>query len=85
VGVAAVIIPWKDAAENHQKINAQWLTDAGAAVLLDESSLTAPTFIDVVGALLADSLTISQMENTSFAMGNVHRNCRIATIVESVA
>ena len=85
VGVAAVIIPWKDAAENHQKINAQWLTDAGAAVLLDENSLTAPTFIDVVGALLADSLTISQMETTSFAMGNVHRNCRIATIVESVA
>jgi UDP-N-acetylglucosamine:LPS N-acetylglucosamine transferase len=65
--------------------NARWLTDAGAAVLLDEISLNASTFIEVVGTLLADSLAISQLEAKSFAMGEVHRNCRIATLVESVA
>ena len=85
VGIAAVIIPWKEAAENHQLTNAQWLTDAGAAVLLNETSLNASTFVEVVGALLADSLAISQLETKSFAMGEVHRNCRIAAIVESVA
>jgi len=80
-----VIIPWRDAAEDHQMTNARWLTDAGAAVLLDEISLNASTFVEVVGALLADSLAISQLETKSFAMGEVHRNCRIATLVESVA
>jgi len=84
-GIAAVIIPWRDAAEDHQMTNARWLTDAGAAVLLDEISLNASTFVEVVGALLADSLAISQLETKSFAMGEVHRNCRIATLVESVA
>jgi len=85
VGVAAVIIPWKDAAENHQLTNAQWLTDAGAAVLLEESSLHAATFIEVVGALISNRSAISQYEEKSFALGDVHRNCRIATIIESVA
>jgi UDP-N-acetylglucosamine--N-acetylmuramyl-(pentapeptide) pyrophosphoryl-undecaprenol N-acetylglucosamine transferase len=85
VGVAAVVIPWKDAAENHQLTNAQWLTDAGAAVLLEESSLNAASFIEVVGALVADRSAISQYEEKSHAMGDVHRNCRIAAIVESVA
>lgn len=85
VGVAAVIIPWKDAAENHQLTNAQWLTDAGAAVLLEESSLHEATFIEVVGALISNRSAISQYEEKSFALGDVHRNCRIATIIESVA
>lgn len=85
VGVAAVVIPWKDAAENHQRTNAQWLTDAGAAVLLDEVSLNAANFIDVVGGLVANHSSIAEYESKSFALGEVHRNCTIATIVESVA
>jgi UDP-N-acetylglucosamine--N-acetylmuramyl-(pentapeptide) pyrophosphoryl-undecaprenol N-acetylglucosamine transferase len=85
VGVAAVVIPWKDAAENHQLTNAQWLTDAGAAVLLDEVSLNAANFIDVVGGLVANHSSIAEYESKSFALGEVHRNCTIATIVESVA
>ena len=85
VGVAAVVIPWKDAAENHQLTNAQWLTDAGAAVLLDEVSLNVANFIDVVGGLVANHSSIAEYESKSFALGEVHRNCTIATIVESVA
>ena len=85
MGVAAVIIPWKDAAENHQLTNAQWLTEVGAAVLLDEVSLNAANFIDVVGGLVANHSSIAEYESKSFALGEVHRNCTIATIVESVA
>jgi UDP-N-acetylglucosamine--N-acetylmuramyl-(pentapeptide) pyrophosphoryl-undecaprenol N-acetylglucosamine transferase len=85
VGIAAVIIPWKDAADNHQLTNAQWLTDVGAAVLLDEVSLTAANFIDVVGGLVGNHSSITEYESKSFALGEVHRNCTIATIVESVA
>lgn len=84
VGVAAIIIPWKDAAENHQKTNAQWLTDAGAAILLDEVSLNAEIFNEVVGALLINDSAIAEYETQSYALGNVHRSCRIAAIVESV-
>lgn len=85
VGVAAVIIPWKDAAENHQLTNARWLTEVGAAVLLDEVSLNAANFIDVVGGLVTNHSSIAEYESKSFALGEVHRNCTIATIVESVA
>ena len=85
VGVAAVIIPWKDAAENHQMTNARWLTDAGAAVLLDEVSLSKTRFIQIVGDLVADDSAIAGYESKSYALGDVHRNCRIAEIVESVA
>jgi UDP-N-acetylglucosamine--N-acetylmuramyl-(pentapeptide) pyrophosphoryl-undecaprenol N-acetylglucosamine transferase len=85
VGVAAVIMPWKDAAENHQMTNARWLTDAGAAVLLDEVSLSKTSFIQIVGDLVANDSAIAGYESKSYALGDVHRNCRIAEIVESVA
>ena len=34
VGVAAVLVPWPDAADGHQELNARWLTDLGAGILV---------------------------------------------------
>ena len=39
-GKAAIFIPFPRAADDHQKVNAQALEKAGAAVVLEESNLT---------------------------------------------
>jgi UDP-N-acetylglucosamine--N-acetylmuramyl-(pentapeptide) pyrophosphoryl-undecaprenol N-acetylglucosamine transferase len=40
VGLGAVLVPYPSAVDDHQTLNAQFLVDAGAAVLLPQSELT---------------------------------------------
>jgi len=85
VGVAAILIPWKDAAENHQLTNAKFMSDRGGAVLLEESHLTQESFTQRVCELLADDTLRLQLANTARELGSAHRNCSIAALIESVA
>jgi UDP-N-acetylglucosamine--N-acetylmuramyl-(pentapeptide) pyrophosphoryl-undecaprenol N-acetylglucosamine transferase len=83
VGIASVLIPWKDAAENHQLTNAKILSDQGGAVLLEESQLTDEVFVrHIVELLTDDALRISQI---AMNLGEVHRNCSIAAVIEKAA
>ena len=85
VGVCAVIVPWKDAAENHQLVNAKWLTDRGGAVLLEESALTAHSFSQLVTELLRDDDRRSAIASRARELGEVHRSSSIAEVIEEVA
>lgn len=53
-GVAAVLVPYPFAVDDHQTRNAEFLVEAGAAVLLPESSIDAPALAAVLQSLLAD-------------------------------
>jgi UDP-N-acetylglucosamine--N-acetylmuramyl-(pentapeptide) pyrophosphoryl-undecaprenol N-acetylglucosamine transferase len=52
VGVASVLVPYPHATDDHQTANARFLADAGAAILMPQSSLNA----DKLAGLLADFL-----------------------------
>ena len=41
-GVAAVLVPFPSAVDDHQTMNARYLSDRGAAILLPQSEMTAP-------------------------------------------
>jgi len=85
VGIASVLIPWKDAAENHQLTNAKSLSDHGGAVLLEESRLTNEIFEQQIVGLLTDDAMRSQISQTARKLGYVHRNCSIASVIDSAA
>jgi UDP-N-acetylglucosamine--N-acetylmuramyl-(pentapeptide) pyrophosphoryl-undecaprenol N-acetylglucosamine transferase len=85
VGVCAVVVPWKDAAENHQLVNAQWLTDRGGAVLLEESNLTDHEFSLLVTELLRDDDRRAAIASRARELGAVHRQSSIASVIEGVA
>jgi UDP-N-acetylglucosamine--N-acetylmuramyl-(pentapeptide) pyrophosphoryl-undecaprenol N-acetylglucosamine transferase len=85
VGVCAVVVPWKDAAENHQLVNAQWLTDRGGAVLLEEGNLTAHEFSLLVTELLRDDDRRAVIASRARELGAVHRQSSIASVIEGVA
>jgi len=40
-GVASVLVPYPHAVDDHQTANARFLADAGAAILVPESELSA--------------------------------------------
>jgi len=51
-GVASILVPYPYAVDDHQTGNARYLADAGAAVLMPQTELSAAS----LGALLADLL-----------------------------
>ena len=85
VGIASVLIPWRDAAENHQLTNAKSLSDPGGAVLLEESKLADDVFVQLIGDLLGDESMRLHIANEARKLGEVHRNCSIAAVVEKAA
>lgn len=53
-GVGSVLIPFPFASDNHQVINARFLVQAGAAILLEEKALTAIQLAKIIENLLTN-------------------------------
>lgn len=62
VGLPAVFIPLPHAVDNHQFLNASFLVEAQAAVMLEQSALTVDSLRDTVSKLL-DGDTLLAMAN----------------------
>jgi len=53
-GLPAVFVPFPHAVDDHQTRNAEFLAEAGAALLLPEAGLDARAMADALGGLLGD-------------------------------
>ncbi len=54
VGLAAILVPFPYAVDDHQTANARYLSDSGAAVLLPEQKLDTHSLADLLQALAQD-------------------------------
>lgn len=84
VGSAAVIVPWAQAADDHQSVNAQWLADAGAAVVVRESEV-ASRFSAELSRVVDDAILRERLVAKSYALGALNRSSSIGSIVEAAA
>jgi UDP-N-acetylglucosamine--N-acetylmuramyl-(pentapeptide) pyrophosphoryl-undecaprenol N-acetylglucosamine transferase len=60
-GKPAIFIPYPFAADNHQVTNAREMAEAGAALMFEQSALTADKLADALRPLLADATLRAQM------------------------
>jgi len=60
-GKPAVFVPFPRAADDHQKRNAEALERAGAAVMLEESSLTRENLVQAVSGLFSEPSRLKTM------------------------
>ena len=60
-GKPAIFIPFPRSADNHQKLNAQALERAGAAVMLEESNLTSERLVELLSVLFRDGSRLDRM------------------------
>jgi len=67
-GRPAVLIPYPDATGDHQLTNAQWMADAGAAVVLADDELMPVRLRETVYALLADPERLARMREASASL-----------------
>lgn len=54
-GVGAVLVPYPHAVDDHQTHNAQYLVDAGAALVVQQRELTPARLADLLAPLCADA------------------------------
>ena len=88
VGVAALLVPFPAAVDDHQTRNAQWLVSAGAAIVVPESELTAARLADELQRLCADRaqlLTMARQARTLVCSDSTERLARACVRVMEAA
>ncbi|MDJ0568969.1 MAG: undecaprenyldiphospho-muramoylpentapeptide beta-N-acetylglucosaminyltransferase [Pleurocapsa sp. MO_192.B19] len=83
-GTPAVLIPYPYAAEDHQTYNAQEFSDAGAAVVYQQSALTAEILTEQVSQWLRSPEKLQEMANKAKALAITDSAERLADIIRSL-
>ena len=82
-GVPAVLVPFPFAVDDHQTGNAEFLSDAGAAWLIQQKDLSAESLAALIGGL--DRTTLSAMADKARALAKPDATARVADICEALA
>jgi UDP-N-acetylglucosamine--N-acetylmuramyl-(pentapeptide) pyrophosphoryl-undecaprenol N-acetylglucosamine transferase len=84
-GKPAVFVPFPRAADDHQRVNAQALERAGAAVVLEETKLDDVWLVDTVSALLQDSDRLRRMSEAARSLAHPNAARDIAEMAARLA
>ncbi len=85
LGKPALLVPYPHATADHQRKNAEWMAAAGAARIIDDSTLNAELLGKEVGALLEDRERLTAMAAASASLGDRNGAGRIAAEVLRIA
>ncbi|MFM1791432.1 MAG: UDP-N-acetylglucosamine--N-acetylmuramyl-(pentapeptide) pyrophosphoryl-undecaprenol [Actinomycetota bacterium] len=85
VGVASILVPWSGAADDHQTLNARWLSDAGAAVLVDERNDLAALLGSAASTLVAETDRRTAMAGAARAQGERNRGNSLVDVIRNAA
>lgn len=85
VGVAAVIVPWPGSAEGHQDLNARWLGDDGAAVVIGDSVVSDAASIERIVGVIVDRTGRARIAERARAKGAIHRAGALARVIRDAA
>jgi len=84
-GKPAIFVPFPRAADDHQKRNAEALQRAGAAVMLEQSQLTADSLITAVTSLFADPACLKAMGKAALRLSHPDAAREIASLAARLA
>ncbi len=68
IGRASVLVPFPQAAENHQYFNAKTLADKNAAIIIEDKNLTGELLVETVSRLYFDRNALLEMEKNAGSM-----------------
>lgn len=82
-GVPAILVPWAGAADDHQRVNVDYLSERGGAIALAEGE------VDRLGAVLDDLRAaphkLGALGAAAWEAGTAHREGRLGALIERVA
>ncbi len=85
VGIAAVFVPWSDAAQDQQTANARTMAASGAAAVVSDADCDVAHVEPLLSTLLADPDRRAVMERAARAEGHPEAAAQLGRIIEDVA
>ena len=82
-GVPAVLVPFPFAVDDHQTGNAEFLSEAGAAWLMQQRDLTAEKLAELIAGL--DRASLAAMSDKARALAKPEATRQVADICEALA
>ena len=82
-GVPAVLVPFPFAVDDHQTGNAEFLSKAGAAWLMQQKDLSAEKLAALIGGL--DRTTLAAMSDKAMKLAKPNATAQVADICEALA
>lgn len=84
-GVPSVIVPWPDAAENHQVGNGHLLADVGGAIMIEQHEFTADRLAGEIERLMSHPDELAAIGSAAFGAGVLHRGSALVDLVLETA
>jgi UDP-N-acetylglucosamine--N-acetylmuramyl-(pentapeptide) pyrophosphoryl-undecaprenol N-acetylglucosamine transferase len=81
----AILVPYPYASARHQHANAEWMAEAGAAVVVEDADLDGDRVRALAGELLADAPKLERMAAASASLARADAADRVATEVLAAA
>lgn len=85
VGVGAILVPYPHAVDDHQTTNAHYLTEAGAALLIQQTDLTVSRLYDELMSLLNDRERLLVVAQAAHKMALPAATLQVANICQEAA
>jgi len=82
VGIAAVFVPYPYAVDDHQTVNAQWLENAQAALVIQEKELKDSQLIQTIASLIDAPQKLQKMANRGRDVAYINATQSIADACE---
>lgn len=77
-GLPAILVPYPHATADHQALNAKWLTDGDAAVMIRDHELTGESLRGLLDPMLADPSRLASMRENALELAMPDAADRIA-------
>jgi len=84
-GKPAIFIPFPQAADDHQRRNAEAIAEGGAAMLIPQAELTPQRLAKVIVELMSDRNRLMQMSDRARALSHSDAAGRVARMVAELA
>lgn len=81
----SILVPYPHATADHQRTNASWLADAGAAVIVDDRDLDTAAFRETLFALLGSRERLAAMREAAQSLASANAAKVLADEVLKVA
>ena len=84
-GTPAILVPYPHATGDHQTANAEWMAEAGAAVIVSDAELDADRLRSLATELLGDEERLGEMAAASASLARPDAAERVADLVAGAA
>ncbi len=84
-GVAAILVPFPYAVDDHQTANAHYLSDHGAALLVQQSELNPEKLAGILTDLCSDRAQLRHMSKASRDLAKPYATAQVAAICAAYA